>query len=196
MTTTTATAPATDRINPADAARLVKEGRGWIVDVREADEHRREAVAGAVLFPSSAFTVENFPAARPGVQTLILCRSGGRAGKVAAALRGAGRSDCTVIDGGITGWAGAGLPVCRNAKAPMPIVRQVMVTVGILGLACSALAWWVHPAFIAGTAFLAAGLLFAGATGICAMANVLAKMPWNNRATKPASSANCCTKAA
>lgn len=194
MTTTATPTTATDRIAPAEAARLVKEGRGWIVDVREADEHRRESVAGAVLVPSSAFTVENFPTARPGVQTLIMCRSGGRAGKVAAALRGAGRSDCVVIEGGITGWAGAGLPVCRNAKAPMPIVRQVMIVVGILGLAFSALAWWVHPAFIAGTAFLGAGLLFAGATGICAMATVLSKMPWNNSATPAASSTNCCTK--
>lgn len=188
--------PTADRISPTDAARLVKEGRGWIVDVREADEHRQEAVAGAVLFPSSAFTVENFPAARPGVQTLIMCRSGGRAGKVAAALRSAGRSDCVVLEGGITGWAAAGLPVCRNAKAPMPIVRQVMIVVGMLGLAFSALAWWVHPAFIAGTAFLGAGLVFSGATGICAMANVLATMPWNNSAPASASGANCCTKTA
>lgn len=196
MTTTASPATATDRIAPAEAARLVKEGRGWIVDVREADEHRRESVAGAVLVPSSAFTVENFPVARPGVQTLIMCRSGGRAGKVAAALRSAGRSDCVVIEGGITGWAGAGLPVCRNAKAPLPIVRQVMILVGILGLAFSALAWFVHPAFVAGTAFLGAGLLFSGTTGICAMANALAKMPWNNPATPPASGANCCSKTA
>ncbi len=196
MSTITTTSTATDRIAPAEAARLVKEGRGWIIDVREADEHRRESVAGAVLFPSSAFTVENFPAARPGVQTLIMCRSGGRAGKVATALRGAGRSDCVVIEGGITGWAGAGLPVCRNAKAPMPIVRQVMIVVGVLGLVCSALAWFVHPAFIAGTAFLGAGLVFAGATGICAMATVLSKMPWNNCATPGASSTNCSTKSA
>lgn len=196
MSTITTTSTATDRISPAEAARLVKESRGWIVDVREADEHRRESVAGAVLFPSSAFTVENFPAARPGVQTLIMCRSGGRAGKVAAALRGAGRSDCVVIEGGITGWAGAGLPVCRNAKAPMPIIRQVMIVVGVLGLVCSALAWFVHPAFIAGTAFLGAGLVFAGATGICAMSTVLSKMPWNNSAPPSASGANCCAKSA
>jgi hypothetical protein len=38
--------------------------------------------------------------------------------------------------------------------------------------------------------------VFSGATGICAMANALAKMPWNNRATKNASDANCCAKAA
>ena len=50
-------------------------------------------------------------------------------------------------------------------------------------------------ALIAGTAFLGAGLLFAGATGICAMATVLSKMPWNNSATPAASSTNCCAKA-
>jgi hypothetical protein len=56
-------------------------------------------------------------------------------------------------------------------------------------MAFTALAATVSPLFLIGTGFMGAGLLFAGATGICALATVLSKMPWN-RATGPASPAN------
>lgn len=181
-------------VTPRDAARLVERGEATIVDVREPDEHRREHVAGAALHPSSSFTASGFPAARPGSATLVLCRSGNRAGKVAGALRGAGRTDVSVVEGGIMGWQSAGLPVVTDAKAPLPLVRQVMITVGIMLMAFTALAATVSPWFLVGTGFMGAGLLFAGATGICAMATVLSKMPWNRptAATKPTAGAKTC----
>jgi rhodanese-related sulfurtransferase len=181
-------AEALPRISPRDAAAMLAAGTATLVDVREPDEHRREHVAGAALHPSSAFSVSGFPASVPGRQTLILCRSGNRAGKVADALRAAGRTDVSVVEGGIMAWQKAGLPCEANPKAPLPLVRQVMITVGILLMAFTALAATVSPWFLIGTGFMGAGLLFAGATGICALATVLSKMPWN-RATGPASPA-------
>jgi rhodanese-related sulfurtransferase len=182
-------------VTPRDAARLLERGEATIVDVREPDEHRREHVAGAALHPSSSFTASGIPAARPGSVTLILCRSGNRAGKVAGALRGAGRTDVCVVEGGIMGWQSAGLPVVTNAKAPLPLVRQVMITVGIMLMAFTALAATFSPWFLVGTGFMGAGLVFAGATGICAMATVLSKMPWNRppAATGPTPGANACS---
>lgn len=188
-------AQALPRISPREAAALLTAGTATLVDVREPDEHRREHVAGAALHPSSAFSVSGFPASVPGRQTLILCRSGGRAGKVADALRAAGRDDVSVIEGGIMAWQKAGLPCQTNLKAPMPLVRQVMITVGILLIAFTALAATVSPLFLIGTGFMGAGLLFAGATGICALATVLSKMPWN-RATGSAATANKATSCA
>jgi hypothetical protein len=41
------------------------------------------------------------------------------------------------------------------------------------------LSFLVHPAFSALSAFVGAGLLFAGITDTCGMAMLLAKMPWN-----------------
>jgi rhodanese-related sulfurtransferase len=181
-------AEALPHTSPRDAAAMLSAGTATLVDVREPDEHRREHVAGAALHPSSAFSVSGFPAAVPGRRTLILCRSGNRAGKVADALRAAGRTDVSVVEGGILAWQKAGLPCEANLKAPLPLVRQVMITVGILLMAFTALAATVSPWFIIGTGFMGAGLVFAGATGICALATVLSKMPWN-RATGPASPA-------
>ena len=166
-----------------------------MVDVREVDEHRREHVAGAALHPSSMFSVTGFPAATAGRRTLVLCRSGGRAGKVVAALQAAGRQDVAVIEGGITAWRASGLPVVTDVSAPMPIVRQVMITVGVLVLACTALAATVSPWFLAAIGFMGAGLVFAGATGICAMAKVLAKMPWNRAPARPVGAASSCSTA-
>ena len=176
------------RTSPREAASLLSAGAASLVDVREPDEHRREHVAGAALHPSSAFSVSGFPAAVPGRRTLILCRSGGRAGKVADALRATGRTDVSVVEGGIVGWQQAGLPCETDPKASLPLARQVMITVGILLIAFTALAATVSPLFLIGTGFMGAGLLFAGVTGRCALATALSKMPWN-RATGPASAA-------
>jgi rhodanese-related sulfurtransferase len=197
---TTATLPSTTAVSgtvsPRDAARLADGGQAWIVDVREPDEHRREHVAGAALHPSSAFSVTGFPAATPGRRVLVLCRSGNRAGKVAAALRSAGRDDVDVIEGGITAWMAQGLPVVRNAKAPLPIIRQVMIAAGAMQLGFTiAAAATGNPWWLVGTGFVGAGLFFAGASGICPMATVLGKMPWNRTSggTALAPAAKTCT---
>jgi rhodanese-related sulfurtransferase len=166
-------------VSPAEAQRLVSRGEASIVDVREPDEHRREHVAGAALFPTSIFSVTGFPAADATRQTLILCRSGNRARKVAEALRAAGRTDVRVIDGGIVGWCNAGLPAIQNARAPLPLMRQVMITVGTMLLGLTVLAMTVSPWFTLAIGAIAVGLLFAGLTGICALASALGKMPWN-----------------
>lgn len=179
----TATAIQPSTVSPQEAGRLVASGKGFIVDVREVDEHRREHVAGAALHPSSAFSVTGFPALQPDRQAFILCRSGGRAGKVAAALAAAGREDVRVIEGGITGWEKCGMPVVRNAKAPLPIVRQVMILAGTMMLAFTVLAATVSPWFLLGTGFVGTGLAFAGISGFCPMATVLGKMPWNRAGT-------------
>ena len=195
-TTTTDRATATSAtITPTEAARLVQQGAARIVDVREPDEYRREHVAGTALFPSSVFSVSGFPAPESGRQTLVMCRSGGRAGKVAEALRAAGRTDVRVIEGGITGWSKAGLPAERDVRAPLPLMRQVMITVGAMLLGLTALAFAVSPWFLAAIGAVAAGLLFAGLTGICALATVLSKMPWNRAplASRGAPAKSCAT---
>ena len=38
---------------------------------------------------------------------------------------------------------------------------------------------FVHPAFIGLSAFVGAGLVFAGITDTCGMGMILARMPWN-----------------
>jgi hypothetical protein len=44
----------------------------------------------------------------------------------------------------------------------------------------------VAPGFYALSGFVGAGLLFAGVSGFCGMARLLAVMPWNKRVLSPA----------
>ena len=50
----------------------------------------------------------------------------------------------------------------------------------LLGAVLAAL---VHPNFLWLSGAVGAGLLFAGASGVCMMANVLRRAPWNRAAT-------------
>jgi hypothetical protein len=61
----------------------------------------------------------------------------------------------------------------------MALDRQVRIAAGALVLLGVGLSLWVHPAFVALSAFVGGGLVFAGITGTCGMAMLLAKMPWN-----------------
>ena len=187
----TASCPPT--ITPQDAVQLAQSGKATIIDVREADEHRRQHVPNTILHPSSTFRATAFPKSESDERLLILCRSGGRASKVAADLRNAGRTNVSVIAGGIVAWEQAGLPVVSDSKAPLPIMRQVMLTVGIMLIVFSTLAAVVSPWFIVGTGFIGAGLFMAGATGMCMLSTILLKMPWN-RATTCSTGANCCNR--
>ena len=178
-------------LSPTNALKLIETDKAVIVDVREVDEYRREYVAGAALFPTSIFSPASFPPAQLGESTLILCGSGQRATRVADALRATGRDDIIVVEGGLRAWKAAGLPVVVAAAVAIPMMRQVMIAAGIIVIVFTVLAVLVNTWFLIGTGFVGAGMLFAGVTGLCAMATVLSKMPWNRSAKQ---SKACSTK--
>jgi rhodanese-related sulfurtransferase len=167
-------------IPPHEAARLVREG-AVLVDIREADEHARERIAGARHHALSKIDADS--PARPGDDVLIFhCRSGMRT-KANAEKLSAAAQDCEVyvLDGGLDAWKKAGLPVALDRRQPIEIMRQVQIGAGSLVLIGVLLGALVDPFFYALSGFVGAGLLFAGVTGFCGMANLLALMPWNRR---------------
>ena len=61
---------------------------------------------------------------------------------------------------------------------------RVSLTVGIVSQLVNSvigvtLGWFVHRGFFGLSAFVGAGLVFAGLTDFCGMGLLLAKMPWN-----------------
>ena len=72
----------------------------------------------------------------------------------------------------------AGLPVVRGKKV-MSLERQVRIAAGFIVLVGALLGFFVHPYFTGISAFVGAGLMFAGITDSCAMGMLIAKMPWN-----------------
>ena len=71
-------------------------------------------------------------------------------------------------------------------------MRQVQIAVGSISAVGAALALLVNPMFALIPLVTGCGLLFAGVTGFCGLALVLAKMPWNK--TQKCQSNSCCPK--
>lgn len=165
-------------ISPAEAHRLIDAGAS-LIDIRAPDEHARERIAGALNVPLDRMSQD---AARGNV-LIFHCRSGMRTGQAVPTLAAAaGERDCYIIEGGISAWGNAGLPVEKSRGAPIELQRQVMIAAGTLVMIGTLLSLLVSPLWIALAIFVGAGLTFAGISGFCGMARLLALMPWNRRA--------------
>lgn len=110
----------------------------------------------------------------------FICQGGTRSKKACEKLQQAGFTNVVSVDGGTQACEQAGLPLIHG-KAAMSLERQVRIAAGSLVLAGVALSLLVHPAFIGLSAFIGAGLVFAGITDTCGMGMMLARMPWNRR---------------
>lgn len=165
----------TRMITADEATRLIAQGV-VLIDIREADEHRRERIAGALNFPLSSLGA----APLKSEAVIFHCASGARTQSCANRLAefAEGRS-WSVLEGGLAGWKKAGLPVTKSDKAPIELQRQVMIVAGLLVLLGALLSVLVSSSFIAIPMFVGAGLLFAGVSGFCGMARLLMKAPWN-----------------
>jgi rhodanese-related sulfurtransferase len=106
--------PGVRRVQPAEAAQLVRDKKAVLVDVRQPDEWSGGVVRGAALLPLSDLTGSR-QQWRPflnqvGDRKIILyCRSGARSGHAASLLAKEGFR--TANAGGFGEWQAAGLPV-------------------------------------------------------------------------------------
>ena len=164
-------------ISPAEAHRLIAAGAS-LIDIRQPDEHAHTRIAGARNVPLDQLSKDS----APGDVLIFHCRSGIRTAQAADRLAeaAAGR-DCYIVEGGISAWGNAGLPVEMVRGAPIEMQRQVMIAAGSLVLLGALMALLVAPGWIWLPLFVGAGLISAGISGFCGMAHVLAMMPWNRR---------------
>lgn len=173
-------------ITPAEAAKLIGQG-AVLVDIREADEHARERIPGALSRPLSAIGATSGAAAaassltRPGTTAVLFhCKSGMRTKGNADRLRATCTdADAYIVEGGLDAWKAAGLATEADRSKPIEIIRQVQITAGSLVLLGVVLGWLVDPRFYGLSGFIGAGLVFAGVSGTCGMAHILQLMPWN-----------------
>jgi rhodanese-related sulfurtransferase len=171
-------------LNPDSLASLVRERPDTrLLDVRTPGEFEAEHIAGAYNVPLDTLG-EHGAEIRAAVAepVVLICRSGQRARKAEQALRAAGMSNLHVLDGGMTAWIAAGLPVRRGAPR-MSLERQVRIAAGALTGAGGLLALFVNPLFAGVSALVGSGLVVAGATDTCLMGMLLAKLPYNRPAS-------------
>jgi SulP family sulfate permease len=101
-----------DRIPTVPAQTLWQQLRGkdapLVVDVREPREFKRGHIPQAQLMPLS--TLLSAPPELPRDRPLVLvCESGRRSVRAAAALQGAGYDNLSILEGGMLAWGAAGL---------------------------------------------------------------------------------------
>lgn len=169
-------------IKPYELAELSKNGKKIdLIDVRTPVEFREVHVEIARNIPLDQLDPAALMQARNGSANeplYLICRSGSRGQQACEKLLKAGFTNVVNIEGGTIACVEAGLPVVRG-KAAISLERQVRIAAGSLVLLGAVLGWLVHPAFIGLSAFIGAGLLFAGITNTCGMGMLLARMPWN-----------------
>lgn len=161
------------------------EGSCLLIDVRTPAEFLEVHAVGAELMPldrlDPALVREKLQGQvdRP---CYVICKSGSRARQACEKLQAAGLTSVVSVDGGTEAWVAAGLPVVRG-KRVMSLERQVRIAAGALVLLGVMLSLTVHPWLIGLSAFVGAGLVFAGITDTCGMGMLLARMPWNQVTT-------------
>jgi rhodanese-related sulfurtransferase len=163
---------------PATQARSALARGATLVDIRTPAEFRREHVPGSVNIPLDRLDSADLP---PG-PLLFTCRSGARTAGCADRIALRAGPGAMILDGGLMAWRAAGGIVATDRRQPIDIMRQVQIVAGSLVLLGLALGLLISPGYFGLSAFVGAGLAFAGATGWCGMARLLALMPWNRTA--------------
>jgi rhodanese-related sulfurtransferase len=157
---------------------LLAQDQVLLIDVREVGEHKQEKIPHSILMPLSQFDPRKIPTTRDKL-LVIYCQTSNRSFQAARKLINAGYTEVTHLQGGINAWKEAGYPTQVNKNAPISIMRQVQIIAGSLVLAGVLLGTLLAPAWYILSGFVGAGLLFAGLTGNCTMAILLAKLPYN-----------------
>lgn len=157
----------------------LENGEAVLVDVREPAEHAASNIEGAVPLPLGKINKTTAPPCA-GKKLVIHCQKGRRGETACKKLLSENPNlDIYNLEGGIEAWSANGFAVISSSKAFLPLDRQVQLTIGICVLMGSLLGYFISPKFFLLTGFFGAGLTFAGLTGFCGLALLMAKMPWN-----------------
>lgn len=193
-------------ITPQQLHELAASGQSvQLIDVRTPIEFREIHATIARNVPLDRLDPESIRSSRGGGDDdqplYVICRSGGRGEQACQRLTAAGLTGVVNVTGGTLAWEQAGLPVVRGQKS-ISLERQVRIAAGTLVLVGAVLATTVHVAWVGLSAFVGAGLVFAGISNTCGMAMMLSRMPWNqvrgpaaaadDAATSSPSSGSCC----
>lgn len=166
----------------AENAKAKIDQGAILIDIRGIDEHKRENIPNAICIPMSQLQ-QDLTNTLPQKATLIFhCKSGMRTQSAKAQIEQIANQyqcECFLLEGGIDSWKKAGFVTKVDRTQPIELMRQVQIAAGTFVLLGCLLGATVTPYFYWLSAFVGAGLVFAGVTGICALARVLAQMPWN-----------------
>lgn len=171
------------RIHPVDLM-VNKSADLCVLDVRTAAEVKAAALPNCLHIPLHELTAERLQSeiaakGKNGAQIYLLCQAGRRAEMAAEQLQGKLNAELIIIEGGMNAVKQSNIPLAATGKKIIPLERQVRIAAGLLVITGAVLGTWFNPAFYGLSAFVGAGLIFAGITDICPMGMLIAKAPWN-----------------
>jgi rhodanese-related sulfurtransferase len=152
------------------------------IDVRSTTEFAAGHIPAAINIPMDEIE-SRLGDLRPGGHTVLVCQSGKRASMTRSLLTGQ-VADLLVLEGGTDAWKAAGLPLVASTRSRWALERQVRLGAGLLVLTAVTLGFLVNPRWFWLAGFVGAGLTVAGTTNFCAMASLLALLPWNRRGSR------------
>lgn len=164
--------------------KWLENNEAVVIDVREPAEHEAEKISGSNLLPLASICKSVLPSC--GNKKLVLhCRGGKRSLSACQKLISEDPNlEIYNLEGGISAWSAEGCETKTSGKFFLPLDRQVQLTIGLGVLIGSILGYLVSPNFFLFSGFFGAGLIFAGLSGYCGLAIIMAKMPWNKGCQK------------
>ncbi len=139
-------------ISPAEVQARIARGESVdLIDVRNDMEWNSVHAVGARHVPLGRLdpaAVVRERAGKPDDPIYVICASGGRSASACEAFHRAGLTQAVIVEGGISAWIRAGLPIQRNPKAAsLGLVKQVAIlavaaAVVLFLMPCSPLSVW------------------------------------------------------
>lgn len=173
----------TNIITAQQAAAWLSNGQAILIDVREPDEYAQEHIVYAHSVPlglvADMMGQLKIPKER---KVLFQCLKGGRGAQACAVFGGDTGNSYEIfnIEGGITAWKDAGLPIVSKGNGPkFSIFRQVQMIAGGLVALLVLLGFTGFALGFVLAGLIGGALFFAGYSGFCGLALLLARMPWN-----------------
>jgi rhodanese-related sulfurtransferase len=176
----------TDPLSATDLRDLLDSAsRPRVVDVRTPAEFETVHIPGSYNVPLDIFRARSADVAeRLNGDVVLVCRSGQRSTQAQHTLNSAGFTSARVLRDGIEDWQKQGYTVDRGRQR-WDLERQVRLVAGsivlssIVGSVAAPKLKWIGAA-------IGAGLTYAALSDTCAMANVLARLPYNRGAATDA----------
>ena len=175
--------PTTKTIQDVEATTLkrwLEQGEALLIDVREPSEYAAEHIPEAQLLPLSTFNPARV-SQEAGKKVVLHCVMGMRSAQAGQKLLDAGFTTVYNFRGGVQAWKDAGYATVHGQRTPLSLQRQVQIVSGSLVLLGTLLGVIVSPWFLLLSGGVGAGLVYAGVSGTCGMATLLARLPYNQR---------------
>jgi rhodanese-related sulfurtransferase len=106
--------PRGKRASALQVTQLINRGKTTIVDVRTADEFAKGHLRDAKNIPLADLSARIGELEKSKARSVVVvCQSGARADKAVRQLAAAGYEDVVSLDGGLSAWQAAGLPLAK-----------------------------------------------------------------------------------